>query len=378
MNKLQEIHIKNINDSKLIPESNQLINEINNSSNLNQLNIIFKKYCLIYKLRGIKYKFWYDVSKQKYKENIHEKINPYADEICEKIMNSKTNEEIDFIMKKYSVIESLHNLEEINKNYKSLIDDSKDLEDIESIIHKLISSYQHQLEKYIDINKIAETLERNHYYYKLMKLNIPEINTDLIYKKDKLMKNIEKDYRVVDINEKYKYIKNELKARYDNQNNNLEESNNLNIDLELDLNNEPSETFSVEESNIQNNNLDEESSNESSEIFNIENLTNEEVVDVINKLLKKEEHRSIKIQESQKDKLKISDYDNSEIIKRKLIENRDSKIESFAYSYINNLSYRDIMDQVYTVIDDESNSISYLPDEIIEFGKKMRRKYGKI
>lgn len=237
MNKLQEIHIKNINDSKLIPESNQLINEINNSSNLNQLNIIFKKYCLIYKLRGIKYKFWYDVSKQKYKENNHEKINPYADEICEKIMNSKTNEEIDFIMKKYSVIESLHNLEEINKNYKSMINDSKDLEDIESIIHKLISSYQHQLEKYIDINKIAETLERNHYYYKLMKLNIPEINTDLIYKKDKLMKNIEKDYRVVDINKKYKYIKNELKARYDNQNNNLEESNNLNIDLELDLNN---------------------------------------------------------------------------------------------------------------------------------------------
>lgn len=258
MNKLQEIHIKNINDSKLIPESNQLINEINNSSNLNQLNIIFKKYCLIYKLRGIKYKFWYDVSKQKYKENIHEKINPYADEICEKIMNSKTNEEIDFIMKKYSVIESLHNLEEINKNYKSLIDDSKDLEDIESIIHKLISSYQHQLEKYIDINKIAETLERNHYYYKLMKLNIPEINTDLIYKKDKLMKNIEKDYRVVDINEKYKYIKNELKARYDNQNNNLEESNNLNIDLELDLNNEPSETFIVDEPNIQNNNLVDE------------------------------------------------------------------------------------------------------------------------
>lgn len=378
MNKLQEIHIKNINDSKLIPESNQLINEINNSSNLNQLNLIFKKYCLIYKLRGIKYKFWYDVSKQKYKENNHEKINPYANEICEKIMNSKTNEEIDFIMKKYSVIESLHNLEEINKNYKSLINDSKSLEDIESIIHKLISSYQHQLEKYIDINKIAETLERNHYYYKLMKLNIPEINTDLIYKKDKLMKNIEKDYRIVDINEKYKYIKNELKARYDNQNNNLEESNNLNIDLELDLNNDPSETFSVEESNIQNNNLDEEPSNESSEIFNIENLTNEEVVDVINKLLKKEERRSIKIQESQKDKLKISDYDNSEIIKRKLIENRDSKIESFAYSYINNLSYRDIMDQVYTVIDDESNSINYLPDGIIEFGKKMRRKYGKI
>lgn len=378
MNKLQEIHIKNINDSKLIPESNQLINEINDSSNLNQLNLIFKKYCLIYKLRGIKYKFWYDVSKQKYKENNHEKINPYADEICEKIMNSKTNEEIDFIMKKYSVIESLHNLEEINKNYKSRINDSKDLEDIESIIHKLISSYQHQLEKYIDINKIAETLERNHYYYKLMKLNIPEINTDLIYKKDKLMKNIEKDYRVVDINKKYKYIKNEIKARYDNQNNNLEESNNLNIDLELDLNNEPSETFSVEELNIQNNNLDEESSNESSEISNIENLTNEEVVDVINKLLKKEEQGSIKIQESQKDKLKISDYDNSEIIKRKLIENRDSKIESFAYSYINNLSYRDIMDQVYTVIDDESNSINYLPDEIIEFGKKMRRKYGKI
>lgn len=115
-------------------------------------------------------------------------------------MNSKTNEEIDFIMKKYSVIESLHNLEEINKNYKSMINDSKDLEDIESIIHKLFSFYQHQLEKYIDINKIAEILERNHYYYKLMKLNIPEINTDLIYKKDKLMKNIEKDYRVVDIN----------------------------------------------------------------------------------------------------------------------------------------------------------------------------------
>lgn len=378
MNKLQEIHIKNINDSKLIPESNQLINEINNSSNLNQLNLIFKKYCLIYKLRGIKYKFWYDVSKQKYKENIHEKINPYADEICEKIMSSKTNEEVDFIMKKYSVIESLHNLEEINKNYKSMINDSKDLEDIESIIHKLFSSYQHQFEKYININKIAEILERNHYYYKLMKLNIPEINTDLIYKKDKLMKNIEKDYRVVDINKKYKYIKNELKARYDNQNNNLEEPNNLNIDLELDLNNGSSETFSVDELHIQNNNLDEESSNESSEIFNIENLTNEEVVDVINKLLKKEERQSIKIQESQKDKLKISNYDNSEIIKRKLIENRESKIESFAYSYINNLSYRDIMDQVYTVIDDESNSINYLPNEIIEFGKKMRRKYGKI
>lgn len=168
--------------------------------------------------------------------------------------------------------------------------------------------------------------------------------------------------------------------------------------MELDLNNGSSETFSVEsmtnanlvdelhmlskkkderEPNIQNNNLDEESSNESSEIFNIENLTNEEVVDVINKLLKKEERQSIKIQEFQKDKLKISNYDNSEIIKRKLIENRDSKIESFAYSYINNLSYRDIMDQVYTVIDDESNSINYLPNEIIEFGKKNEKKIWK-
>lgn len=98
LEELRKIHIKNINSVERIPETKLILQQIENCTNIDQLNLIFEKYWRIYKSRGIKNKFH---NKNNYENKKLYSVHDYSNEI----LNAKDIYEINLIDEKYLIIQ---------------------------------------------------------------------------------------------------------------------------------------------------------------------------------------------------------------------------------------------------------------------------------
>ena len=212
LEELRKIHIKNINSVERIPETKIILQQIENSSNIDQLNIVFEKYWRIYNSRGIANKF----SKEFHFENKKFYSNrAYSNEI----LYAKDIYEINLIDEKYLIIQLSKTNTKIYLN-KSEIKKCKKYTDLVKLIKNILLNYEFQLDnldqkiKIYNHQYLPQLITNYQYFNKLMKLDISEENVDLIYTRNKLVRKINKDSIYTNnLKNEYEKLKNEINYR---------------------------------------------------------------------------------------------------------------------------------------------------------------------
>lgn len=212
LEELRKIHIKNINSVERVPETKLILQQIENCSNIDQLNLIFEKYWRIYKSRGIKYNFH---NKNNYENKNIYSVHDYSSEI----LNAKDIYEINLIDEKYLIIQLSKTNSKIYLN-KYEIKKCKKYSDLVKLIKIILLSYKYQLDnldqklKVYNHQYLPQLINNYHYFNRLMKLDLPEENIDLIYTRNKLIRKISKDSIYLDdLKDEYKKLKDEINER---------------------------------------------------------------------------------------------------------------------------------------------------------------------
>ena len=148
INNLKIKYITNINQS--FPESNRLIIEIQKSRDIKEIDFIYQKYLEIFRIRTRKI------------------FNPFIDEICSLILNSKNKNEFEFINQKFEIFPLINKYKLNNgSNYINQIRFAKNFEELEDILINLFSSCGN---KSIDLKKLLKNYWDKYEIDKLFKI----------------------------------------------------------------------------------------------------------------------------------------------------------------------------------------------------------------
>lgn len=148
INSLKIEYITNINQS--FPESNRLIIEIQKSRDIKEIDFIYQKYLEIFRIRTRK------------------TFNPFTDEICSLILNSKNKNEVEFINQKFEIFPLMNKYKLKNgSNYINQIRFAKNFEELEDILINLFSSCRN---KSIDLKKLLKIYWDKYEIDKLFKI----------------------------------------------------------------------------------------------------------------------------------------------------------------------------------------------------------------